>query len=61
VRRFAAAALAALACLASAGCGESESGDTDAARYLDPRSDAVLAVDLDYDSPNWEQIKRLYA
>jgi hypothetical protein len=61
VRRFAAAALTALASLASAGCGESESGDTDAARYLDPRSDAVLAVDLDYDSPNWEQIKRLYA
>jgi hypothetical protein len=44
----------------SAGCGDAESG-AESARYLDPRSDAVIAVDLDYDGGNWQQVKRLYA
>ena len=58
VRRF--ALLAVAACLALAGCGDEESG-AESARYLDPRSDALLALDLDYDGANWQQIKRLYA
>ena len=41
------------------GCGGAAS-DGETARYLDPRSDAVVAVDLDYEGGNWEQIKRLY-
>lgn len=58
--RVPAAALALLTALAVAGCGAQEGGG-EAARHLDPRSDAVFAVDLDYDGANWEQIKRLYA
>src|SRR5918992_348264 len=58
--RLAGLALIAAIALASAGCGEAED-DGEAARHLDPRSDAVLALDLDYDGGNWEQIKRLYA
>jgi hypothetical protein len=49
-----------LVCLAVAACGDEESGD-EAARHLDPESDAVVAVDLDYDGTNWKQIKTLYA
>ena len=49
-----------LVCVAFAACGADEPAD-DAAQYLDPRSDAVLAVDLDYDSASWQQVKRLYA
>ena len=49
-------ALALVAALA--GCGGSHSG-SDGARHLDPRSDAVVALDLDYDGGNWQQIKRL--
>ena len=55
------AGLALILALALAGCGEDQSGDAETAGYLDPRSDAVLALDLDYDGGNWEQIKRLYA
>jgi hypothetical protein len=60
VWRLGATVLAAVACAASAGCGEGESG-AESARYLDPRSEAVVAVDLDYGGDNWQQIKRLYA
>jgi hypothetical protein len=60
VTRFVAAVLASIACLASAGCGASEPG-AEGTQYLDPRSDAVVAVDLDYDGGNWQQVKRLYA
>jgi hypothetical protein len=60
VRRFAVLVALAGTCLTSAGCGDAESGG-ETARYLDPRSDAVLALDLDYDGGNWQQIKRLYA
>jgi hypothetical protein len=62
--RVGVAGLALLAALALAGCGGSDDGDGEgaaSARHLDPRSDAVVAVDLDYDGPNWEQVKRLYA
>jgi hypothetical protein len=61
--RFAVAALALMAALALAGCGGSDddSGGSESARHLDPRSDAVVALDLDYNGPNWEQFKRLYA
>jgi hypothetical protein len=52
--------LALLACLASTGCGDDTIG-AESARYLDPRSDSLLALDLDYDGGNWQQIKRLYA
>lgn len=57
-----AAVSAALAVLSVAltGCGEEEPA-TETARYLDPRSDAVIAISLDYDDGNWQQIKRLYA
>jgi hypothetical protein len=52
--------LAALALVAMlAGCGGSDNG-SESARHLDPRSDAVVALDLDYDGGNWQQIKRLY-
>jgi hypothetical protein len=54
------AALVLIAALASAGCGNSEDGG-EAARHVDPRSDAVLALDLDYDGGNWQQLKRLHA
>lgn len=60
MRRFAVLAALVGACLTSAGCGDAESGG-ESARHLDPRSDAVLALDLDYDGGNWQQIKRLYA
>jgi hypothetical protein len=46
--------------VATASCGDSGSGAA-SARYLDPRSDAVIAVDVDYDGENWQQVKRLYA
>ncbi len=53
-----------LVCLAAAGCG----GDGDArkaaaaaARQLDPGSELVAAVDVDYGDANWQQVKRLYA
>jgi hypothetical protein len=61
--RVGAAALVLIAALAVAGCGGSDDGDagSESARHLDPRSDAVAAVELDYDSSNWEQVKRLYA
>ncbi|WP_028067638.1 hypothetical protein [Solirubrobacter soli] len=39
------------------GCG----GDADPASHLDPGSDAIVAIDLDYGSSNWQQVKRLYA
>ena len=46
--------------MASTGCGDA--GDrSESAPYLDQRSDAVIALDLDYDGGNWQQIKRLYA
>ena len=60
--RVGAAWLALIVALVLAGCGESDDGGgTESARHLDPRSDAVVALDLDYESANWEQIKRLYA
>src|SRR5687767_9203732 len=61
--RVGVAVLALLAALALAGCGGSDDdgGGAESARHLDPRSDAVVALDLDYDGPNWDQIKRLYA
>lgn len=43
-----------------AACGGSEES-ADSGRHLDPRSDAVVAVDLDYAGDNWAQVKRLYA
>ena len=46
-------------CAAIAGCGGAE--EAAPARHLDPRSDTVVALDLDYDSGNWQQVKRLYA
>lgn len=55
------AGLALILALALAACGEDQSGGAETARYLDPRSDAVLALDLDYDGGNWQQIERLYA
>ncbi len=58
--RVVAIVAAAAACAASAACGSSQDS-ADSARHLDPRSDAVVAVDLDYDGGNWQQIKRLYA
>jgi hypothetical protein len=54
-----AAALAVLAALA-VGCGSDPPEAPEAARYLDPRSDMVMAVDVDYESGNWQQFKRLY-
>ena len=48
-----------VACGALAACGGSDGADS--ARHLDPRSDAVVVLDLDYESPNWKQVKRLYA
>jgi len=59
VRRVAAIVVAAVACVASA-CGGTEDG-AQSSRHLDPRSDAVVAIDLDYDGDNWRQVKRLYA
>jgi hypothetical protein len=49
-----------LMCLAVAACGADDPAD-EAARHLDPGSDAVVALDLDYESGNWQQLKRLYA
>ena len=46
-------------CAAITGCGGAEDAPT--AQQLDPRSDTVIAIDLDYDGENWQQIKRLYA
>jgi hypothetical protein len=43
------------------GDSDDAGGGAESARHLDPRSDAVVAVDLDYDGSNWEQVKRLYA
>jgi hypothetical protein len=60
VGRVVAIVAAAAACVASTACGSSEDG-AESARHLDPRSDAVVAVDLDYESANWQQVKRLYA
>ena len=59
VRRVAAIVVAVVACVLGA-CGGTEEG-AQSSRHLDPRSDAVVAIDLDYDSDNWEQVKRLYA
>jgi hypothetical protein len=60
--RVGAVGLALTVALVVAGCGGSDDGGgTESARHLDPRSDAVVALDLDYESANWEQIKRLYA
>ena len=56
--RTAAAVVA--ACLVVAGCGDSEPA-SEAPRHLDPRSDAVLSLSLDYDGASWQQVKRLYA
>ena len=50
-----------IAAIAVAACAASACGGAEPARHLDPRSDAVVAVDLDYDGGNWEQVKRLYA
>jgi hypothetical protein len=50
-----------LACLVVAACGAGEPAGNDAARHLDPRSDAVVAIDLDYDGGNWQQLKQLYS
>jgi hypothetical protein len=47
-------------CLALGSCGGGEQ-EPSTARHLDPRSDAVAVVDLDYDGGNWQQLKRLYA
>ena len=47
-------------CVVGAACGSSEPS-SESALHLDPRSDAVVAVDLNYDSGNWQQLKRLYA
>ena len=33
----------------------------ESALHLDPRSDDVVVVDLNYESGNWKQMKRLYA
>jgi hypothetical protein len=60
LRRIAVPVALAVLCLAAAGCGEDGSG-AESARHLDPRSDAVVAVDLDYGGANWQQVKRLYA
>jgi hypothetical protein len=53
------AATALLAVLALVGCGGADDpgAGAESARHLDPRWDAVLALDLDYDGPNWEQVK----
>ncbi|MDA0164064.1 hypothetical protein OM076_27575 [Solirubrobacter ginsenosidimutans] len=59
MRRLVAIIAAVAICVASAGCGSSDGAET--ARHLDPRSDAVVAIDLDYASANWKQVKRLYA
>ena len=59
VRRVAATVVAVVACVLGA-CGGTEE-DAQSSRHLDPRSDAVVAIDLDYDSDNWQQVKRLYA
>jgi hypothetical protein len=53
-----------LVCLAVAGCGgddDSKKAAAAAARQLDPGSEAVVAVDVDYAGVNWQQVKRLYA
>lgn len=47
--------------LGGAGCGGDGAGAAPGAQYLDPRSDAVLAVSLDYDGEDWTAIKQLYA
>jgi hypothetical protein len=59
--RVGVAGLALIVALACAGCGDSGDGGGDAARHLDARSDAVIALDLDYDGDNWGRLKRLYA
>jgi len=59
VRRIA-VPVALVVCVAIAGCGSGGSG-AQSARHLDPRSDAVMVVDVDYDGDNWHQVKRLYA
>jgi hypothetical protein len=60
--RVGVAGLALLAALALVGCGGSDDGGggAESARHLDPRSDAVVALDLDYEGANWEQMRRLY-
>ena len=53
-----------LVCLAVAGCGgdgDSKKAAAAAARQLDPGSELVAAVDVDYGDANWQQVKRLYA
>ena len=58
MRRVAAIVAAAGACDAAV---RRHGGRRAAGRHLDPRSDAVVAVDRDYDSDNWQQVKQLYA
>ena len=58
--RVAVSAVLVVVAVAIAGCGDA-GGGAESARYLDPRSDAVIAVDVDYDGANWQQVKRLYA
>jgi hypothetical protein len=60
VWRAAGSAALAVLCLGLGACGDAETG-SESARYLDPRSDAVVVVDLDPDGANWQQIERLYA
>ena len=54
------AVAAVLACVVIAGCGGDEP-DPESPRHLDPRSDAVISLSLDYDGASWQQVKRLYA
>jgi hypothetical protein len=59
VGRLVAIVAAVAVCVACVACGDSDGAES--ARYLDPRSDAVVAIDLDYASTNWQQVKRVYA
>jgi hypothetical protein len=60
LRRVAVSVALVVIALAAGACGDDGAG-AESARHLDPRSDAVVAVDLDYDGANWQQVKRLYA
>ncbi len=55
------ALLLAATLVACGGGGDKDDGLDRARKFIDPRSDLVLAVDLDYDGPQWAQVKRLYA
>lgn len=62
-RRWVSGMVVAAVGLGGAGCGGGDGGRSapPGAQYLDPRSDASLAVSLDYDGEDWTAIKRLYA